>query len=167
MNRGRAGARPQTRTSVDAWPTTRSDRGSGPQRESGLADRRGVPAGQQTHVQDIVDEVERDNLRDVVLAGHSYWASRWARPPSGSVTGWPAWCSPTPTCPPMVARILLDAAGPDPYGVAAAGPIPAAAGIGEQCPYRSGSGADAVERVVRGAALRARCSPPAPAVFTP
>ncbi|MGW2346426.1 alpha/beta fold hydrolase [Streptomyces sp. NPDC001661] len=39
---------------------------------SGLADKRGVPAGQQTHVQDIVHEVERQDLRDVVLVGHSY-----------------------------------------------------------------------------------------------
>ncbi|MFC4609075.1 alpha/beta fold hydrolase [Streptomyces maoxianensis] len=39
---------------------------------SGLADKQGVPAGQQTHVQDIVDEVERLDLRDVVLVGHSY-----------------------------------------------------------------------------------------------
>ncbi|MFE0681069.1 alpha/beta fold hydrolase [Streptomyces sp. NPDC058961] len=39
---------------------------------SGLAEKRGVPAGQQTHVQDIVDEVERQDLRDVVLVGHSY-----------------------------------------------------------------------------------------------
>ncbi len=39
---------------------------------SGLADKRGVPAGQQTHVQDVVDEVERQGLRDVVLVGHSY-----------------------------------------------------------------------------------------------
>ncbi|MFI1422382.1 alpha/beta fold hydrolase [Streptomyces sp. NPDC020731] len=39
---------------------------------SGLAERQGVPAGQQTHVQDIVDEVERLDLRDVVLVGHSY-----------------------------------------------------------------------------------------------
>ena len=39
---------------------------------SGLADKRGVPAGQQTHVQDIVDEVEGQDLRDVVLVGHSY-----------------------------------------------------------------------------------------------
>ncbi|MFB9719747.1 alpha/beta fold hydrolase [Planobispora longispora] len=39
---------------------------------SGLADKRGVPAGQQTHVQDIVDEVEGRDLRDVVLVGHSY-----------------------------------------------------------------------------------------------
>lgn len=39
---------------------------------SGLAERQNVPAGQQTHVQDIVDEVERHDLRDVVLVGHSY-----------------------------------------------------------------------------------------------
>nr|WP_234393110.1 alpha/beta hydrolase [Streptomyces pactum] len=39
---------------------------------SGLADKRGLPAGQQTHVRDIVDEVERLDLRDVVLVGHSY-----------------------------------------------------------------------------------------------
>ncbi|RPK68901.1 Alpha/beta hydrolase family protein [Streptomyces sp. ADI96-02] len=39
---------------------------------SGLSDRQGEPAGQQTHVQDIVDEVERRDLRDVVLVGHSY-----------------------------------------------------------------------------------------------
>ncbi len=39
---------------------------------SGLAEKQGAPAGQQTHVQDIVDEVERQDLRDVVLVGHSY-----------------------------------------------------------------------------------------------
>ncbi|MFF1301361.1 alpha/beta fold hydrolase [Streptomyces sp. NPDC058307] len=39
---------------------------------SGLAEKRGVPAGQQTHVRDIVDEVERLDLREVVLVGHSY-----------------------------------------------------------------------------------------------
>jgi pimeloyl-ACP methyl ester carboxylesterase len=39
---------------------------------SGVADRQGVPAGQQTHVQDIVDEIESHDLRDVVLVGHSY-----------------------------------------------------------------------------------------------
>jgi pimeloyl-ACP methyl ester carboxylesterase len=39
---------------------------------SGLAEKQGVPAGQQTHVQDILDEVERLGLRDVVLVGHSY-----------------------------------------------------------------------------------------------
>ncbi|MGC4855948.1 hypothetical protein ACLQ24_21785 [Micromonospora sp. DT4] len=32
----------------------------------------GVPAGQQAHVQDIVGEIERRDLRDVVLVGHSY-----------------------------------------------------------------------------------------------
>ncbi|KNE79580.1 MULTISPECIES: alpha/beta fold hydrolase [Streptomyces] len=39
---------------------------------SGLADKKGVHAGQQTHVQDIVGEIERRDLRDVVLVGHSY-----------------------------------------------------------------------------------------------
>ncbi|NEB94647.1 alpha/beta fold hydrolase [Streptomyces bauhiniae] len=39
---------------------------------SGLAEKQGLPAGQQTHVQDIVDEVERLDLREVVLVGHSY-----------------------------------------------------------------------------------------------
>jgi pimeloyl-ACP methyl ester carboxylesterase len=39
---------------------------------SGLAEKQGIPAGQQTHVQDIVDEIERLDLRDVVLIGHSY-----------------------------------------------------------------------------------------------
>ncbi|GHB35004.1 hypothetical protein GCM10010331_22860 [Streptomyces xanthochromogenes] len=39
---------------------------------SGLAEGRGEPVGQQTHVQDIVDEIERRNLREVVLVGHSY-----------------------------------------------------------------------------------------------
>ncbi|MFF5089883.1 alpha/beta fold hydrolase [Streptomyces niveus] len=43
---------------------------------SGLAERQGErrdePVGQQTHVQDIVDAVERLDLRDVVLVGHSY-----------------------------------------------------------------------------------------------
>ncbi|MER5209821.1 alpha/beta hydrolase [Streptomyces sp. NPDC002838] len=39
---------------------------------SGLAEKQGVPAGQQTHVQDIVGEVERLDLRGVVLVGHSY-----------------------------------------------------------------------------------------------
>ncbi|GAB2813595.1 hypothetical protein GCM10027073_52330 [Streptomyces chlorus] len=32
---------------------------------SGLAGKRALPAGQQTHVQDIVHEVERLELRDV------------------------------------------------------------------------------------------------------
>ncbi|MGV9455523.1 alpha/beta fold hydrolase [Streptomyces sp. NPDC003635] len=39
---------------------------------AGLAERTGEPAGQQTHVRDIVDFVERLDLRDVVLVGHSY-----------------------------------------------------------------------------------------------
>ncbi|MDJ1132783.1 alpha/beta fold hydrolase [Streptomyces iconiensis] len=39
---------------------------------SGLADKQGTAAGQRTHVQDIVDEVERLDLREVVLVGHSY-----------------------------------------------------------------------------------------------
>ena len=46
--------------------------GAHPLTLSGLADKRGVPAGQQTHVQDIVDEVESQHLHDVVLVGHSY-----------------------------------------------------------------------------------------------
>ncbi|MFD7663628.1 alpha/beta fold hydrolase [Streptomyces sp. NPDC059788] len=46
--------------------------GAHPLTLSGLADKRGVPAGQRTHVQDIVGEVERLDLRDVVLVGHSY-----------------------------------------------------------------------------------------------
>lgn len=43
---------------------------------SGLAERRDerrdTPVGQETHVQDIVTAVERLDLRDVVLVGHSY-----------------------------------------------------------------------------------------------
>ncbi|MFI6940138.1 alpha/beta fold hydrolase [Streptomyces sp. NPDC050418] len=46
--------------------------GAHPLTLSGLAEKQGVPAGQQTHVQDIVDEVERHDLHDVVLVGHSY-----------------------------------------------------------------------------------------------
>lgn len=46
--------------------------GAHPLTLSGLADKQDVPAGQQTHVRDIVDEVERLGLRDVVLVGHSY-----------------------------------------------------------------------------------------------
>ncbi len=38
---------------------------------SGLAEKRDVPAGQRTHVQGIVGHVERHDLRDVVLVGHS------------------------------------------------------------------------------------------------
>ncbi|MFH9350814.1 alpha/beta fold hydrolase [Kitasatospora sp. NPDC017646] len=39
---------------------------------SGLAEKRGVPAGQQTHVEDVVTEVEQRDLHEVVLVGHSY-----------------------------------------------------------------------------------------------
>lgn len=39
---------------------------------SGLAERQGEDAGQQQHVDDIVSVVEGNDLRDVVLAGHSY-----------------------------------------------------------------------------------------------
>jgi pimeloyl-ACP methyl ester carboxylesterase len=46
--------------------------GTHPLTLSGLADKQSVPAGQQTHVHDIVSEVERLDLRDVVLVGHSY-----------------------------------------------------------------------------------------------
>ncbi|KRV46781.1 esterase [Wenjunlia vitaminophila] len=46
--------------------------GAHPVTLSGLAEKKGVPAGQQTHVQDVVGEVERLDLRDVVLVGHSY-----------------------------------------------------------------------------------------------
>ncbi len=46
--------------------------GAHPLTLSGLGGKQGIPAGQQTHVQDIVDEVERRGLRDVVLVGHSY-----------------------------------------------------------------------------------------------
>ncbi|GAA2776885.1 alpha/beta hydrolase [Saccharopolyspora taberi] len=46
--------------------------GAHPLTLSGLADKRGVPAGQQTHVRDVVGVVESEDLRDVVLVGHSY-----------------------------------------------------------------------------------------------
>ncbi|GAA2710576.1 alpha/beta fold hydrolase [Streptomyces luteosporeus] len=46
--------------------------GAHPLTLSGLAEKQGLPAGQQTHVQDIVDEVEGKDLREVVLVGHSY-----------------------------------------------------------------------------------------------
>jgi pimeloyl-ACP methyl ester carboxylesterase len=46
--------------------------GAHPLTLSGLAEKQGVPAGQQTHVRDIVDEIESHDLRDVVLVGHSY-----------------------------------------------------------------------------------------------
>jgi pimeloyl-ACP methyl ester carboxylesterase len=51
-------------------------RGSGygvhPVTLSGVAERRGVDAGQQEHVDDIVAVVESQDLQDVVLVGHSY-----------------------------------------------------------------------------------------------
>lgn len=47
-------------------------RGAHPLTLSGLADKQGMPAGQQTHVRDIVDEIERNDLRDVIVVGHSY-----------------------------------------------------------------------------------------------
>jgi pimeloyl-ACP methyl ester carboxylesterase len=50
----------------------RAGHGVHPLTLSGLADKQGVPAGQRTHVQDIVDEVESQDLRDVILVGHSY-----------------------------------------------------------------------------------------------
>jgi len=46
--------------------------GAHPLTLSGLAEKQGVPAGQQTHVQDIVDEIANRDLHDVVLVGHSY-----------------------------------------------------------------------------------------------
>lgn len=46
--------------------------GAHPLTLSGLAEKRGVPAGQQTHVHDIVAEIERLDLRDAILVGHSY-----------------------------------------------------------------------------------------------
>jgi pimeloyl-ACP methyl ester carboxylesterase len=39
---------------------------------SGVAEKREVPAGQQRHVQDILDVVSQGDLRDVVVVGHSY-----------------------------------------------------------------------------------------------
>ncbi|WP_141698431.1 alpha/beta fold hydrolase, partial [Streptomyces lushanensis] len=53
-------------------PLRAGGHGTHPLTLSGLAEKRGVPAGRRTHVQDIVDEVERHDLRDVVLVGHSY-----------------------------------------------------------------------------------------------
>jgi pimeloyl-ACP methyl ester carboxylesterase len=46
--------------------------GTHPLTLSGLADKQGVLAGQQTHVQDIVGEIANRDLHDVVLVGHSY-----------------------------------------------------------------------------------------------
>ncbi|QTE02934.1 alpha/beta fold hydrolase [Streptomyces cyanogenus] len=39
---------------------------------SGLAEKRGMPARLSTHVRDILGEVARPGVRDVVLVGHSY-----------------------------------------------------------------------------------------------
>jgi pimeloyl-ACP methyl ester carboxylesterase len=60
-----------------AWDEVAAElRGAGhdvhPLTLSGLAEKQGVPAGLQTHVRDVVDEVDRLGLRDVVLVGHSY-----------------------------------------------------------------------------------------------
>ncbi|WP_214107779.1 alpha/beta fold hydrolase [Acrocarpospora catenulata] len=46
--------------------------GAHPLTLSGLAEKRHLPAGQQTHVQDIVQEVHHRDLHDVILVGHSY-----------------------------------------------------------------------------------------------
>ncbi|NEC68130.1 alpha/beta hydrolase [Streptomyces sp. SID9727] len=46
--------------------------GAHPLTLSGLGGKRERPVGRQTHVTDIVAEVERLDLRDVVLVGHSY-----------------------------------------------------------------------------------------------
>jgi len=46
--------------------------GAHPLTLSGLAEKQGASAGQQTHVQDIVEEIDRRNLRHIVLVGHSY-----------------------------------------------------------------------------------------------
>ncbi|MFF8607084.1 alpha/beta fold hydrolase [Streptomyces sp. NPDC015346] len=48
--------------------------GAHPLTLTGLAEKRGMPARQRTHVQDIVGEVDRLGLRDPVLVGHSYAA---------------------------------------------------------------------------------------------
>ncbi|MFD0020492.1 alpha/beta fold hydrolase [Streptomyces sp. NPDC058382] len=46
--------------------------GAHPVTLTGVGEKQGLPVGRQTHVADIVDEVERLGLRDVVLVGHSY-----------------------------------------------------------------------------------------------
>lgn len=46
--------------------------GAHPVTLSGLAEKQSVPACLRTHVQDIVNEVERMDLHEVVLVGHSY-----------------------------------------------------------------------------------------------
>ncbi|MEU6913251.1 alpha/beta fold hydrolase [Streptomyces olindensis] len=60
-----------------AWDEVAAElRGAGhdvhPLTLSGLAEKRGAAAGLETHVRDVVDEVERLGPRDVVLVGHSY-----------------------------------------------------------------------------------------------
>jgi pimeloyl-ACP methyl ester carboxylesterase len=46
--------------------------GTHPLTLTGIAEKRDLPAGQQTHVRDIVTEIERQDLRNVILVGHSY-----------------------------------------------------------------------------------------------
>ncbi|WP_103528437.1 alpha/beta fold hydrolase [Streptomyces sp. SM12] len=46
--------------------------GTHPLTLAGVAERGGESAGQSTHVQDVVGAVERLDLRDVILVGHSY-----------------------------------------------------------------------------------------------
>ncbi|MCM2416434.1 alpha/beta hydrolase [Streptomyces sp. RKAG290] len=46
--------------------------GTHPVTLTGVGEKQGLPVGRQTHVADIVDDVERLDLRDVVLVGHSY-----------------------------------------------------------------------------------------------
>lgn len=48
--------------------------GAHPLTLSGVAEKHGAggPAGQRTHVRDITGAIERGDLRDVVLVGHSY-----------------------------------------------------------------------------------------------
>ncbi|WP_194908455.1 alpha/beta fold hydrolase [Catenulispora rubra] len=68
-----AGARLGAWAWDDVTPHLRAaGHGAHPLTLSGLAEKQGVPAGQQTHVQDIVDLVEGEDLHDVVLVGHSY-----------------------------------------------------------------------------------------------
>ncbi|MHC6630143.1 alpha/beta fold hydrolase [Streptomyces globosus] len=50
----------------------RAGHGVHPLTLSGLAEKRHLPVGRQTHVRDVVEEVERLDLHDVVLVGHSY-----------------------------------------------------------------------------------------------
>ncbi|MEV7402968.1 alpha/beta hydrolase [Streptomyces sp. NPDC091267] len=46
--------------------------GTHPVTLTGVGEKQGLPVGRQRHVADIVDHVERLDLRDVVLVGHSY-----------------------------------------------------------------------------------------------